>query len=376
MQVRISHWPKGAISPLVFMVDDLANIYFNQCGGDWGGRKISKGGLYDFLNENIINEFPWVKFTFFLVTDVRTPQVYGSYDYVKPCISDDFPAFLKRLETDGHEIAYHGTTHGVVIDGNFVQEWDAFATLNEAVNTINKGKYLYSSALNHMPMGGKYCGYAPGLFGHESILRADFHWWFDRWDSDVKVRPGGEWCDGLFYFPSNIDCSHYTISMIGKVPFYKYIKSLYRLFKDGNPYNRVSKVLEVQGILTFQEHSSPIRTDSKRQYPNVVDDNKFIKKLLTRLSEYNIWYATATEVYLYEKARRDLKLEFDVNNKRLRIVSALDSYPDNFKITLEFPERLSIRLQCDSVEFNYYKYGSSIYVDVESSFFNRDLVLD
>ncbi len=306
--VEIAFWKHDAQSPVIFMIDDLANIYFDCTAGDWGGQCNQEGGLYSYLKSEIIKKFTEVKFTFFLVAGKREVQSVGEYDYALRCDQGEFPSLLKAMIGDKHEIAYHGFDHGSVVDGSFIQEWSGFNTLNEAVDKIEAGVELVRNSTGLDVKGGKYCGYESGDYGHDSIVSSEFEWWFDSWDSDHLVRPHGEFRDGVFYIPSNIDCSIYPIRMIKYLTNKKYYTSIYRQMQSGTLEAKIRQILSVKGIVSLQEHSSPIRTDGVRQYPNVFDDLESILYILALLCEYDIWWATASEVTAYTRCREYLKI--------------------------------------------------------------------
>jgi len=312
VNISLCKWKSDATSPVIFMIDDLANIYFERPGqfnaGDWGGCRDKEGSLYHFLNTEILSAFPEVKFTFFLVTGIREVQSVGTYDYVNSCDHPAFLSFLTRLENEGHEIAYHGMEHGVLDENNnFIQEWAAFPDLASAVDKIKKGMDLVEGA--HIKVsGGKYCGYEVGKFGHESIVKYGFDWWFDTWDVDVSKRPDGEFRANVFYMPSNIDCSMYAPHLLSYLGKMKYYRSVFKQLKEGAIGSKIDKLLGLKAIISLQEHTSPIRTDGKIQYPNVFDDLNSISYILSKLRAHHVWWATASQVTNYSRNREFLEI--------------------------------------------------------------------
>lgn len=312
LNISLCKWKYDATSPVIFMIDDLANIYFERPGqfnvGDWGGCRDIDGSLYHFLNTEILSRFSKVKFTFFLVTGVREIQSVGTYDYVNSCDHPKFLSFLRQLEKEGHEIAYHGMEHGVLdADNEFIQEWTAFPTLASALEKVREGMGLVQSAGIKIS-GGKYCGYEGGSYGHQSIAQTGFRWWFDTWDANILQRPDGEFKDDVFYMPSNIDCSVYAPHLFGYLGKKKFYRSVIRQFKDGFTSQRIDKLLENKAIISLQEHSSPVRTDGKTQYPNVFDDLKSIRYILKKLDKHDVWWATASDVANYSRNREYLTI--------------------------------------------------------------------
>jgi hypothetical protein len=320
MLVSISKWRFGSQFPLIFMIDDLANIDFNLSAGDWGARQNKPDSMYRFLKNKYISLCPELKFTFFAVAGKRCIQSTGNYDYVEDCSMDNFPNFLNFLCDEGHEVAYHGLSHGSVVNEKFIQEWDHFSNQTEANVTVQEGVDLLSQSSSTTVIGGKYCGYKAGAYGHESLISNGFKWWFDSWDSNHLHRPDGEWVDNIFYFPSNIDCSAYTIDMIGRVPFGKYLKSTLKDLGRKSIKRKMLDIIEAKGILTFQEHTSPIRTDHKTQFPNVFHDCPQIISLLKIVNRYEPWFATATEVYTYQLLRSCSVLSHKNENMHLEYV--------------------------------------------------------
>ena len=316
MTIEIAPWPEGKDAACIFMIDDLANICFSppagdiKIGDDWGAANTLKNGVWDFLKTNIIDEFEYIKFTFFLVTGIREVQVLGEYPFCNDCNQNqEFVSFLNFLESKGHEIAYHGTTHGKIIDNKFIQEWSAFKSLNESIEVINKGKKLFSNAMKKDPVGGKYCGYEGGKYGHKSLISSGFKWWFDNWDENLDKRPRGEWIDGVLYLPSNIDCSHYSWCRFDKLAQKKYYTSQFKALKEGSFHTKIKKLIKNNGIVSLQEHTSPTRTDGKVQYPNIIDDINNIQDILNFLQSFKVWYATATDVYKYLDLTRSFTLD-------------------------------------------------------------------
>ncbi|WP_218997379.1 hypothetical protein [Shewanella algae] len=369
--LSLAFWYKNHQSPVVFMIDDLANIYFNRTqgdvwnSGDWGGMLGSEGSMYSFLKNEILSIFPNVKFTFFLVAGKRQVQSFGSYDFVEDAGSKDFGNFLNLICSDGHEIAYHGNNHGVVDEnGIFIQEWDSFDSLSEACEQIDNGLGYIQESSDVTVRGGKYCGYKSGRFGHKSVKESGFIWWFDSWDNDVTTRPYGKEKDGVFYFPSNIDCSIYSWRNFQYFRNLKYYRSMIRQLIHGSLESNLSKLLSMRGIITLQEHSSPKRTDGKIQYPNVFSDICSIKYILSYLNKYSIWWATASEVYDYIEVRSNLKITITSSNS-FKFTSSTNKV-EGKTVTLTVPDRTS-SIYCGDIPNFPYESGGAKCIDLQVS---------
>ncbi|SHJ92679.1 Glycosyl hydrolase family 57 [Anaerobranca californiensis DSM 14826] len=189
-------WKNGADSAVMFMIDDLANVWHDanlngicDLGEDWGHKGYEKNSMWDFLEKNFLNEFPYLKVTFFLVVGKRASILkHKDYTYSADILSDDkFLSFLRDIDKNPMvEIAYHGLTHGIAgkKTEDFIQEWQTYSNLDQAIETINEGREIFYKALGYYPRGGKYPGYAYNNFSDESIAKTGFDWWcrhFDFW---------------------------------------------------------------------------------------------------------------------------------------------------------------------------------------------------
>jgi len=367
-------WFRNKKSPVIFMIDDLANIYFHKHGryneGDWGGLLNSNNSLYCYLRDTFVQKIPDLKFTFFLVTGKREIQSVGQYDFVSTCDSVEFGTFLDCLSNDGHEIAYHGNKHGVIDDkGCFIQEWSSFESIHEANSSIQQGLEYISSSSNVKISGGKYCGYEDGQFGHQSIVDSKFSWWFDFWDSDITKRPYGELKDGVFYLPSNIDCSVYSFRLFQYLGQKKYYRSVLRQIKDGVIERKISQLLKIKGIISLQEHSSPTRTDGKTQYPNVFDDLHSINYLLKKLSQHDVWWATASEVADYSRNRDHTEIKMQSQDSFIFISDNETSCADGMFLTLILSNNIK-SIKVNEQHYNSYIKDNICMVDVRVSFSN------
>lgn len=315
MKIEITKWRYNALSPVMFMIDDLANISIKKqndsndilIGEDWGHYTTQKNSMWDFLNQELYRYYPHIKTTFFLVVGKREPMVKGEkYTYADSIDDLDFVNFLKYLNSkENIEIAYHGTTHGKCGKQlkDFKQEWESFSSLDEAISTIETGRNLYFKLTNTNFNGGKYCGYKKGKYGDESINKTNFTWWCRDWEGNNSLDNDTKSCD-IEYFdnvidiPSTVDGSFLSL----KVPMFKkkYLKAIYMFFRYGFTLEKqINKLLDNNQVISIQEHSSPYRTDNIIQYPNIVSDMKNLKYIFSFLEDKDVWYATGSEIADY-----------------------------------------------------------------------------
>ena len=197
--IKVCKWLNDALSPVLFFIDDLANVWVDvnnngkiDPGEDWGLAKNGENSSFRFLNEEILSSFPYIKVTFFVPVGVRTGMIENSnICSVSKMINcdDETKSFFKSIFDNGrYEIAYHGTTHGMPgkTKYDFKQEWELFNNIEEAVIAINKGKEIYKEVFEVYPKGGKYCGYTSNTFSDESIEQCGFIWWCRYWNRGLS----------------------------------------------------------------------------------------------------------------------------------------------------------------------------------------------
>ena len=346
MNIEIAKWKNNAQAPVIFMIDDIANVLMKtnensalQIGEDWGHAGQDKNSMWSFLSENLLDKFPEIKTTFFLVTDTRVGmRLDEQYTYNEPMDKDEkFIDFLRYLDTHPQvELSYHGTTHGKagLTYDDYLQEWETFSSLEEAVNTTNYGRELFKKVLGHYPNGGKYCGYKSGDFGDESIAKTGFKWWsygedYLKWDKDDKNPTYTfdlSFNRGIVNIPTTIDSSTLSLKIINKFYKRKYLKSLYLYFvKNMSIERHMESLYANQEVISIYEHTSPYRTDGVVQYPNIVSDMDNLIYLFSYLSNKDVWYATCDELADYFIDREKVQLEVEDNRFELKSNEALNS---------------------------------------------------
>ena len=341
MKLEIAKWKDNAVAPVVFMVDDIANITMKQSntnslkiGEDWGHYGREKNSMWDFLSKNLLDKFPKIKTTFFLVTDKRAPMALGEeYTYNKSIVEDKkFIEFLKYLHQHKNiELAYHGTTHGkaAVKHDDFLQEWETFSNLDEGTEEIARGKELFKEAVKSYPTGGKYCGYEEGDFGPESISKSGFKWWAYHWDgiiwdkniNDEKYNYNLEFNQGVVDIPTTVDAATLSLKTYKRLFTRKYLKSLYLYLTEQKTIERhIESLYKNRQVISIQEHSSPYRTDGIIQYPNIVSDIDNLNYIFTLLSKKDVWYATCDELANYFISRSNIKISME-NKNTFKLIS-------------------------------------------------------
>jgi hypothetical protein len=292
--IEKAKWYNDADSPVMLMIDDLANAWHSSnggnvwdFGGDWGGGLSDHGSAFLFLRENLLDDFPEVKITFFTVMGK-----INSYTFNKPfAFSEPFNRnkesmmFLRSLhESERFEIAYHGYDHGTPGETatDFVQEWEGFRSINDACEQNRKGKEIYKGVLGEFPAGGKYGGWKHNEFADQSIDRSGFIWWCRDWTPrDIT----GSIPDGYYepqFFGENL-----VVALPSTLHGFYWSKK------------QVDNLLRKKQIISIEEHIAPIRPDGLIQTPNIIDDINELRSIYAYLRGKKVWYATGIEIARY-----------------------------------------------------------------------------
>ncbi|MCT8975974.1 hypothetical protein N4T77_05130 [Clostridium sp. CX1] len=334
MKVKICKWYNNAHSPVLFFIDDLANVWVDvngngkvDLGEDWGYDKDGENSSFRFLNETILKNFPMIKTTFFVPVGVRVGMIKNpkimSVSKMINCDEKTKQFFKKINDEEKCEIAYHGTTHGKVGEtaSEFRQEWELFDSIDKAVRTINKGKDIYKEVFGGYPRGGKYCGYATNTLSDESIDSTGFLWWCRKWNRGVygsnnKLDPQKLFDistfgrNNIIDIPSTIDGGLLTGVFKANIKTIKgLIKRLLRGYLISKKMEQIQFLIDNKLVISIQEHMAPSRDDGMRQSPNIFDDKESLIYIFQYLQRQNVWYCTGTELAEYYWTRENINVE-------------------------------------------------------------------
>ncbi len=319
-------WKNNADSPVLFFIDDPTNRWVDsnndgkiQPENDYGYACFDDNGVFKFLDKEILSINPKIKTTLFTVADSMSPVVI---DINK--INNSYPInatkksknFFKTLHKDERfEIAYHGTTHGTPDKEikDFIQEWESYKSLDEALETIRKGKEIYKDTIGTFPNGGKYCGYISNQFSDESIDKSGFKWWCRYYN-----RGAVDGLKGIDYGNDENPLTAFNVKFFGKnkvvdipttIPgsllnsVFKPTKGIKGILKKilkpliiRWKLRKIDYLIKNNLIISIQEHISPSREDGKKQTPNIIDDEESLKAIFKYLKKKNVWYCTGSEL--------------------------------------------------------------------------------
>lgn len=338
MHVEICKWYNGADSPVLFMIDDLANTWVDSnnngsldLGEDWGYFKDEEHSSFRYLNENILEVFPQVKVTFFVPVGVRVGMLetplFPKQSLLMNSDGESKQFFRSIHQHPNFELAYHGTTHGKVgrRAHDFIQEWALFQSTEEAVHRVQEGIEIFQDAVGVKPRGGKYCGYTSNEYSDESINQTDFSWWCRYWNRGMLDNETDDIC-GQDQDPiTNFDVKRFGTHQVIDIPstvngallngIYRKDHSVKGIIKRvfRKPFTRwklhqIAYLLKHRLVISIQEHIAPSRDDGKRQSPNIFDDCKSILGIFQYLADKRVWYCTGSELADYVNLRDHVTL--------------------------------------------------------------------
>jgi hypothetical protein len=296
--VEKATWLNDARSPVMLMVDDLANAWHSgrgesrwEPGGDWGGGRRDDGSIFRFLEERLLRDYPEARVTFFTVAGTLAPYTrHQPFSHAAPMDADaESRAFFASLAEDPRfELAYHGYDHGTpgVQTEGFVQEWRGFPSLEAAVTQTTKGLQIFSRAAGAAPLGGKYGGWEYNGFAEEAVAACGFLWWCRDWmPRDVSGR---------------ISDGYYEPQFFGVGPVVALPATVHGHFWSRR---QIDFLLARRQVISIEEHIAPVRPDGLIQTPNIVDDLEDLRRLYGYLRDRGVWHATGSAIASYVIAR-------------------------------------------------------------------------
>ena len=326
-------WPGDAHSAVVLMIDDLTNAWHNRSGGptwdpggDWGGGLDHPQGTLAFLEQNLLDDFPEVRITFFVVAGTISAYTHNQpFTYSAPLDATDASRrFFAALGADPRfELAYHGYNHGEPAASSdlFAQEWRRFPSSQAAVEQTRKGIEIFRRATGNAPSGGKYGGWEYNEFSEAAIRELGFSWWCRDWmPRDVT---------------GTIPDEYYEPQFFGAPPVLALPSTVHGYFWDRH---QIDILLGRRQIIGIEEHIAPIRPDNLIQTPNIVDDAAELRRLYRYLRGKNVWHATCGQIASYVIARERTQI-YDVRR---------DGFSISYQGRIARP-MLTLRIDCRAI---------------------------
>ncbi|MCF6244521.1 MAG: hypothetical protein L3J43_05740 [Sulfurovum sp.] len=330
--LNISPWYNNFQAPSVLMIDDLSDAYIHMYHetykNDWGLLCGQEGSAFSFLTQHLLQKFPDIKITFFVPYLKHNVIHEGtSHKYKKYAVGEreDFTSFLKALHKQEHEIAHHGSDHGMYdrnntdpLTSHFVHEWELFDEIKRGVEVTQQGIERFKKEVDIDISGGKFCGYMQRGNSLDIIDKCNFLYWSDTThfkENNPQITLYGE--NNILLFPTTYSGNSF-VRLSYKTEekrkdnikrFTKYLQPLYNIVAKA----RLRTLYKNRSIISIQEHYSPSTTRGKVQSANFITDIDSLHKIYTFLNKRSIWYATCEEIakYYYTKEHSKISIKKD-----------------------------------------------------------------
>lgn len=287
-----------------------------QPSNDWGAGLNGEHSLYRYLTANLLAKYPEIKGSIFYPLHqhgVQNPnagyQVIFSRDY------SQLATFIQQVSPH-FEFAFHGLAHeryinsqSPVIKGNCQHEFE-YLTLQDA-EAIKKDIIEMEQVLGTRFFGGKYPGYIARKCAPQIIAALGFKWWMSSANMMNRRHKGNRHSyfgnsNNIVDLPTNIsgDCFNPNIDL-GRANLLRFFKNKLDTF---NLERYIHFLYEQQLIISIQEHYMGLRTDGKRQRPNIYDDISSLDKFFGLLRGLDLWFATCTEIAHYVESYDNTEL--------------------------------------------------------------------
>lgn len=384
MEIIKAKWPNDADSPVVLMIDDLDNLWFDlngnghyALGEDWGYWRDLPGSSFAFLKNNLIDKFPKIKITFFTVIGDPTICKHKYGKVYKGAINEDEKTaeFFRHIHfSPNFEIAYHGLTHGIIRNGKYIHEWDSFNSIEQALRNIEEGQGICQRVFGEKLKGGKYPGYTSNTYSDESIDRAGFSWWCRHWTYDDFLKAGSNYSvfemktfgrNKVVDFPSTVNPSTFRnpIKKIARMILRRPHKSL-KMHLEG--------LLSNKKVISIQEHAGAIKANGVRQTPNIIDDMPVLHRIFSYLRGKNVWHATCSEIANYFHTFTSTQIEtVDKKSFRLKYTGRVEKPGLTLMVDREEPVEVisPSGRRYKSIKYLYKNKWQLVHIKVENGYY-------
>jgi len=313
MMLTKSKYYNGHQTCCSLMIDDLVPMYVSYNGdlkpwNDWGYGKKDKHSLFEYLDKYFFQKFPEVKGTFFIPFESQhnMPKDSGM-KIVTSEFDKTYMPFFKEFE-DRFDIAFHGIRHTWFDDNSFKGKVNfEFSTLqladaNDLKEKIRAFEQLYDIKIS----GGKFPGYhRKNQHSFDLLKELGMNWWaFSLADNTIgnndfgliKTKKGD-----IIDVPSNINGNAYNTYPNSKPQSFKNkLRNVKNFLEKQRIQNYLDHLYSNRLPITIQEHAQNQSLNGKRQRPNLFDDLASLEKLFTILRNADIWYATCSEIAMYQ----------------------------------------------------------------------------
>ncbi len=319
---QICKYKNDSQTAVTLMIDDLAPVAVTPNGElkpqyDHGFGKKNPNGLFHYFEKHFLELFPEAKGTFFVLTEKHFMHNKATgYTLLDHGFDDEYFEFLNSLQSR-FDFAFHGTTHGKMVNGKIEQEF-TYRSLAD-VFELKKSMQNFEEKSGIDLTGGKFPGYMSNSKSDDIIEQLGLKWWCFHNRMKNKKSPdnapsfyGKE--NKVMRFPTNFSGDNFK-QFLRKDKMG--LKSWYGFYRKTKLQAHLQYLYENEHIISIQEHFTTLRTDGQYQRPNVFDDLESLKMIYGILRGADIWHAGCDAIAKYVENREEQKIEFDGKTLKL-----------------------------------------------------------
>jgi hypothetical protein len=290
-------WYNDYKAPVVLTIDDLSFGYLDIQGiglhpsNDWGYGCRRPDSIFSYFEKHFISKYPEVKFTVFLPFGKHSLALTNSgyKGYTGDIFENkDFKELIRFILSSGNEFAWHGHNHGKIAPtentATWCMEYEQY-TLDEYSSIIEKDLNNFHDAFGVQIYGGRFPCYMYDKKALSAINNQSFRWWSFDYDEKIHCHTSK---NGILALPTSFSGNMFN----NYASIKNYLRKLQKQFK-------IEMVVQRSEIIIITEHFLSTRPDGKRQAPNVFDDINSLDQIFSILRNYDLWYATCSEIANY-----------------------------------------------------------------------------
>lgn len=312
------------LAPAAIAYEDELKPFYDH---GYGMRKPE--GLYHYFEENLLNPYPEIRGTFFILTDQHFNQKPGTKGYIikNRGFSDEYVNFLHSLKPR-FDFAFHGTTHGKLSKGQMLQEF-TYLTPDD-IPRYEKMLKDFQQATGLSFYGGKFPAYQKNQHSSAIIEKLNFKWWAfsnhmkNRRHRDTAFKYSGN-NQRVLHMPTNFGGESFKAFLKVKKPRLTALRSWHKAYERIKLEGHLNWLYQNKRVITIQEHFTTLRSQGIFQRPNVFDDLESLKTIYATLRGADIWHASCNQVAKYRENKDHITLE--TNSKNL-VLTYSGTYTD------------------------------------------------
>ena len=371
----ISKYHNNHQTAATLMIDDLAPSAITTDGvirpfNDHGYAMNNPEGLYHYFEKHLLDPFPEICGTFFILIDKHTNHAPGTggYQILSNGFSDEYVDFLKSINPS-FDLAFHGTNHGKIENGVFLQEFSYLTPtdiprLKSILEEFEKRTGLSFS-------GGKYPGYISNEHSEIILEKLGIKWWAGHNGMKNKRTHENEFSyfgdsSKVLNFPTTFSGEAFKTFLKPSKGKFSMLTALYHQLRKLNLERHLQYLYENRLVISLQEHFTTYRIDGKFQRPNVFDDLQSIQKTYSILRGADIWHASCNKIAKYVENRDNCTLDQDQSTVTISYKGRYESS----SITLQSKSRHTLTDNKGNKILPIYKQNLWVYPNVRGGVYS------